>query len=424
MDWTLIILLFAGCLYLISQNSDLNLKEKQISLLFLAFKIVGGLAFYALYVFYYKVGDSLEFYQEGLIIEEALTNDFRSGLYLLGTASGSCKALTAIWTDQLIQRHFYDADVFSFIKMVGVLLYFGGSTYYQLSLVFALISFLICWLGIVEIKKTEKALSVNSLVLVLIIPSVLIWSSGVSKDNLTFSFGFLLVTLLYGAIKDGFKLRSILMVLFSTIMLVFLKPIFLLIIFVCFVLCVCLKRISCSLGSLLNIIFLFPLSLILLALGSYILVYIYNAEVFEIIHSALQWNQLGQGSSFDIKINAYDSIYIFKYALSALIVGLFRPFLWEVEGSMMFFQALENMFLMGFAFLLFLRNPCGVILKGFANNKAAWFLLFVGLTLLVGVGLSSFNFGALSRYRILGLVCVVASGLVSVHQASSKYRTI
>ena len=93
--------------------------------MFLAFKIVGGLAFYALYVFYYKVGDSLEFYQEGLIIEEALTNDFRSGLYLLGTASGSCKALTAIWTDQLIQRHFYDADVFSFIKMVGVLLYFG-----------------------------------------------------------------------------------------------------------------------------------------------------------------------------------------------------------------------------------------------------------------------------------------------------------
>ena len=424
MDWTLIILLFSGCLYLISQNSDLNLKEKQISLLFLAFKLVGGLAFYALYVFYYKVGDSLEYYQEGLIIEKALTNDFRSGLYLLGTTSGNCETLTAIWTDQLIQGHFYDADVFSFVKMVGVLLYFGGNTYYQLSLVFALISFLICWLGVVEIKKIEKTLSVNSLVLALIIPSVLIWSSGVSKDNLIFSFGFLLVTLLYGGIKGSFKISSILMFLFSAIILLLLKPIFLLITFVCFGLCVFLKRISYSLGSLLNLIVLFPLSLILLAIGSYILVYIYNAEVFEIIHSALQWNQLGQGSSFDIEINVYESMYIYKYAFSALIVGLFRPFLWEVEGSMMFFQALENILLMGFALLLFLRNPRGVLLKGFANNKAAWFLMFVGLTLIVGVGLSSFNFGALSRYRILGLVCLVVSGLVSVHQASSKYRTI
>ena len=43
---------------------------------------------------------------------------------------------------------------------------------------------------------------------------------------------------------------------------------------------------------------------------------------------------------------------------------------------------------------------------------------------LIGVGFSTYNFGLLSRFRIVGVSAILFSLLFLFHEQSSKYRTI
>jgi hypothetical protein len=90
---------------------------------------------------------------------------------------------------------------------------------------------------------------------------------------------------------------------------------------------------------------------------------------------------------------------------------------------MMLLQSIENIILLVFGCLAFFKSPKKFWFKGLGENRASWFLLLTGIFILAGVGLSTYNFGVVSRFRISGLTSLVFAFLLLLHQTSSKYRT-
>jgi hypothetical protein len=82
----------------------------------------------------------------------------------------------------------------------------------------------------------------------------------------------------------------------------------------------------------------------------------------------------------------------------AIIVTYFRPFLWEVNKPIVALSAMESFLFLFFTlkFLLKWRKSFAVVFK---DPNLVFFLLF-SLIFAFAVGISSYNFGALSRYKI------------------------
>ncbi len=94
-----------------------------------------------------------------------------------------------------------------------------------------------------------------------------------------------------------------------------------------------------------------------------------------------------------------DGYSILKSTPIALINSLFRPTPWEAKGILSWMAALENI-------LLFIMLIIMVIYPkpNIENKNLLWFALLFALSNIIVVGLTTPILGAISRYRIIGLL--------------------
>lgn len=87
-----------------------------------------------------------------------------------------------------------------------------------------------------------------------------------------------------------------------------------------------------------------------------------------------------------------------RLAPQAINVSLFRPYIWEVKNPLMLLSALESMALLLLCvYIIFKKNI--QLLKGLSNPNVLFCLIF-SITFAFAVGVSTFNFGTLVRYKI------------------------
>jgi hypothetical protein len=87
-----------------------------------------------------------------------------------------------------------------------------------------------------------------------------------------------------------------------------------------------------------------------------------------------------------------------RKAPQAINVTLFRPYLWEVKNPLMFLSSLEgSLLIVFFLYILFSARSRSLLAL---NNPDILFLLVFSLILAFAVGITSYNFGTLARYKI------------------------
>ena len=86
-----------------------------------------------------------------------------------------------------------------------------------------------------------------------------------------------------------------------------------------------------------------------------------------------------------------------KLAPGAVNVTLFRPYLWEVSNPLMALSAIEG--LITFIFTLLVLFRVGTQIPHYVRAEVIFCLVFT-IIFAFGVGVSTFNFGTLSRYKI------------------------
>ena len=84
---------------------------------------------------------------------------------------------------------------------------------------------------------------------------------------------------------------------------------------------------------------------------------------------------------------------------AAINVTFFRPYIWEIRNVATLLGAVEALFFLGVTIFVAVKKRSSLISLVF-RNKEVLFLLSFALSFAFIVGLSSYNFGALSRYKI------------------------
>jgi hypothetical protein len=85
-------------------------------------------------------------------------------------------------------------------------------------------------------------------------------------------------------------------------------------------------------------------------------------------------------------------------APQSINVTLFRPYFWEVKNPLMLFSAIEGFLLFVITLVVVFKVRFSVF--KYLKNPIILFCLIFSLIFAFGVGVSTFNFGTLSRYKI------------------------
>jgi hypothetical protein len=89
-----------------------------------------------------------------------------------------------------------------------------------------------------------------------------------------------------------------------------------------------------------------------------------------------------------------------RLAPQALVVSLFRPYIWEAKNPVMLLSALESMFMFFLLVRVLWRTGIYTFFQLATTRPFLLFCLSFTIIFGVAVGLNSFNFGSLVRYKI------------------------
>jgi hypothetical protein len=107
-----------------------------------------------------------------------------------------------------------------------------------------------------------------------------------------------------------------------------------------------------------------------------------------------------EGSGYDLGAIDPSPLGMLAKFPAAVNVSLFRPYLWESQKPIVFLNALEASLFIFFTLKVFFSIGLGGVLNGIKKDPNVQFFLAFTIVFAFAVGISSYNFGALSRYRI------------------------
>ena len=119
------------------------------------------------------------------------------------------------------------------------------------------------------------------------------------------------------------------------------------------------------------------------------------------IQTSQQWHSQISEESKKYTLGTYDQSFLGLISVmpEAIFVAVFRPFIWESTLGLMLFSAIENLFILALVIRTVLLN-FRLFFSYVSKNPILIYSIVFTLSLAFMVGVSSYNFGALTRYRI------------------------
>ena len=129
-----------------------------------------------------------------------------------------------------------------------------------------------------------------------------------------------------------------------------------------------------------------------------------RAKVASQYHNRISQNEEGKGrgngnSGYSIE-NFTGPQDIPKIAPKALVIGLFRPFMWEVRNPVMLLSALEILVITLLTLRIFIRTGLLATIREITSTPLVLFCVIFSLIFAIATATTSGNFGNLVRYRI------------------------
>lgn len=373
----------------------------------LTVKIVGALALGFIYQFYYDGGDTFNYHTHGSRhVWEAFMDSPLKGLKLLlgnDNVVGVYK-----YSSRII--FFHDDQSYFLIRFSALLDLLTFSSYSATAVLFAVFSFIGMWLLFLTFYKQYTHLHFELAVASFFMPSVLFWGSGILKDTVTIAcLGIATFCFHKLFFEKKLQLQNILILLVSLYVIFSIKKFILqayLPAVITWVVAGNFKRIN----SIVVKSALIPIVAFLILIAAYF--------------SAVKVGEGDERYSIDkiamtAKVTAYDIRYwtgrdagsgyslgeldgtfgsMIRLAPQAINVSLFRPYLWEVNNPLMLLSALESFSLLVLTLYVIIKKRF-LFIKALGNAEVIFCLIF-SISFAFAVGVSTFNFGTLVRYKI------------------------
>ena len=254
--------------------------------------------------------------------------------------------------------------------------------------------------------------ALQSVVATLLLPSVVIWSSGIYKDTYSFIGVCLLIQATHQIVfKKDYTFKHIIAVLLSIILIFITKPYILIVL--PFLLVGIIRKLAKRLSpGLKNIFYILAfisafimIKVTLNALGESTLGSSQFAdtekvkEIAEGLNNYYQDESARGGSHYSIGIMDFSFTGLLRLFPNAVIVTFFRPFLWEIKSIIYIPNIIESFILLFLTLKLLYKQKLDFFKSIFKNNFLTFCFLFSIFFAFI-VGVTSFNFGTLTRYKI------------------------
>lgn len=379
-----------------------------------------------IYQFYYGYGDNIAYFKDSLILTDICTKNpeyildlflFRSGEHI-PELSG-----------QIYQIYFYrDPAGFFVVKMAAFMNFFCMSSYICTSIMFSLIGFTGSWVFFTTMLKMYNHIPKQIAISSFFVPSVVLWSSGILKDTITYaalcwSFYCFYSMLSSGRITMG---KALLMLLSGYIL--FLIKIYIL---MCFLPCLLIWFYFLLQGKIQST----TMKIIMRPVLAFISIFgaIYGTVLISADNSRYSIDKISETSEITAKYIYASSISdggtpyslgeieytvpgLIKVFPAAVNVTLFRPYLWEVRKIFPFLAALESLWTLILTLQVIGVSGFGVF-KIIKKDNFLIFALLFSILFAFAIGISSFNFGALHRYKIPLMPFYISSMFIMLYYA-------
>ncbi len=381
---------------------------------FVVYKFSLALLFAAVYIFYYRGGDTVWYWDGAVKLSNLFLKD--PFLYFEQMASPPTNeryfnyfdgdtGFPASWIYQ-------EPDSFYVCKITSIFSLITLNSFFSMTMIFAFFSAISTWKlyeMVVEQKITTNA---KAAIAILFIPSVSFWASGIMKDTIVLTCCYTLIIIIYRLfIKKNAKRKFwlylggivIIYLIFRTrsFMLICLLP--------CLLIWVNYELLSGIRNKLLRRMLIPTLFIISLSLvggiyfssgssfGSY------SAE--NIVETAIVIQQDFQGNKYysenryyigDVDGSPQSMLLVMP---AAIIAAFYRPFVWEANTIFMFFSGLEGLFFMFLTLRFLIKFRIYQWIHVVSKNKFLMFALVFSLVLGYFVGFTGGIFGALVRFK-------------------------
>jgi len=369
----------------------------------------GGAIFIALiYQFYYGGGgDTFNFFNYAKVLDHARDESFDLWLKLLMRESPDNDPKLYEYASQILWYN--DIPSYTIVRITSVLGLLNGTTYIPIALLFAYIAYTGIWAMFKTFASLYPALHKELAICFLFIPSTIVWGSAVFKDTVCmFGLGWMVYTVFRIFINRDFSIKNIFMMVLSFYLVGVIKMYILLAFVPALSLWLLLtyshKIKSAGVRWTVNLLFVgitiggfaFFSSYFAAEMNRYSLENI--TKTADVTRQWIMYSSGDEGSAYDI--GEFDGSVggILQKFPAGVVVTLFRPFVWEAGKVIVAFSALEALIFLYFTLkLIFSRKvKLGPIFK----NPTVLFCLSFTLIFAFAVGITSGNFGTLSRYKI------------------------
>lgn len=379
----------------------------------LAYKIFGVTFFAFIYQFYYEGGDTYGFY--------SWTRHLVSYFF-----SDTSHAIKFIFTDDSFEFAKFKYSNFGsnysyllkegtrelfFIKIMFFVNILGFNSYLAISYILTLGVFTANWL-LYKTFALRFPEAKNSLVWsVLLIPSVAFWGGGVLKDTIAF-IGICFVVYCFDQIfmQKKKRIRNIIFFIIFTYLIVAIRGFVVLSLLpalVVWLFSTFKENISGGFMKFVSTPFLILISLgivfvLLQAVGGELDRFSIN-ELDTTIKDFQGWHEVASadGSGYSLHTSGSGPLQMLTALPAAVNVTFFRPYLWEVSGAVVLLSALEALFFFLYFLKVFLfEGKIFGFFKVIMNDPLVQLCLVFSILYGFSVGFTSYNFGALSRYKI------------------------
>jgi hypothetical protein len=385
----------------------------------------GGAIFIALiYQYYYGGGDTFNFFFHTKVINSSLNDSFGTWFKLITRQSPVDNPEIYQYVAWL--EWYHDPASYTVAVIASIFGLFTATTYMPIALLFAFFSFTGVWAMYRTFVNLYPKLHKELAIAFLFIPSTFVWGSAIFKDTICiFGLGWLTYTTFRIFVNRDFSLRNGLMLILS-FYLVYRTKLYILVAFLPAASIWLLTTYSTHIKS---VAMRFLTKIVFLAIAAaafFFFARIFSAELQKyslekIAHTAAvtrHWLTTAsgdEGSAYDL--GEFDPSIggMLKKFPQAVAVTLFRPFPWEARKVIVMLSALEALVFVYFTYLAFKSNGLGRSLKLIGKDPNVLFFLVFSLIFAFAVGISSYNFGALSRYKIPCLPFYAAFLMVLIH---------
>lgn len=373
-------------------------------------KITGAVFIGLVYQYYYHGGDTSAYFYHAKIINSSLSE---SPSKWLGLIFHTANEFSGDYSEYISRMMWY-SNMSSYLVCVftAIISLFTFNTYLPTNVIFALITFSGNWAMFRLFAKQYPQQTRAVAIAVLFIPSIIVWGSGIFKDSICLAaLGWLSYAVFKLLFERRPSIRIILTIIVSVYLLAVIK-VYILLAFAPALLLWVLFRYTSTI-HLYVVRLIIKLTFVLICIVAFVAISStyedelgrYSIENLastseitrEYIYSV---SQKEDASAYDLGKFEPTVTGFLKVAPKAINVTLFRPYIWEARKSMVLLNSIEaTIFLFLTIKVFFVVGPFRVW-KSISNDPNIQFFLMFSLVFAFSVGISSYNFGALSRYRI------------------------